>query len=81
MRLYWSSQAPGRRAAEGPARRIRIISQGLVSLKDKEKTMISNALSVAGGNVARAARRLDVSRRLLAYKMKKHGLDRSCFKR
>jgi arginine utilization regulatory protein len=53
---------------------------GLVSLRDKEKAMISNALSVAGGNVTRAARLLDISRQLLAYKMKKHGLDRSCFK-
>ena len=51
-----------------------------VSLKDKEKSMIARALTVTDGNVAKAARLLDISRQLLVYKMKKHGLDRQSFK-
>ena len=51
-----------------------------VSLRDQEKTMIARALTVTGGNVAKAARSLDISRQLLVYKMKKHGLDRKNFK-
>ena len=53
---------------------------GFVSLKDKEKTMIASALSVTSGNVAKAARLLNISRQLLVYKMKKHRLEREAFK-
>lgn len=51
-----------------------------VSLKDREKAMIANALAITGGNVAKAARLLDISRQLLVYKMKKHRLTRDSFK-
>lgn len=52
----------------------------LITLKDREKSMIARSLFLAGGNVAQAARMLDISRQLLVYKMKKYGLDRSQFK-
>ncbi len=53
----------------------------LETLKDREKSMISQALFRAGGNVAQAARMLDISRQLLVYKMKKHQLRREHFKK
>jgi len=52
---------------------------GLPTLKDREREMISKALQVAGGNVAQAARILNISRQLLVYKMKKHSLNRLDF--
>ena len=53
---------------------------GFVSLKEKEKTMIAGALAMTSGNVAKAARLLNISRQLLVYKMKKHRLERESFK-
>ena len=53
---------------------------GFVSLKDKERAMIANALAITSGNVAKAARLLNISRQLLVYKMKKHGLERESFR-
>jgi arginine utilization regulatory protein len=42
--------------------------------------MIAETLAATGGNVAKAARTLGISRQLLVYKMAKHGLDRQNFK-
>ena len=44
-----------------------------------EKTALQRALHETGGNVSRAASLLGISRQLLNYKMKKHGLDRKVF--
>ena len=49
--------------------------QELTDLKDREKNLVAKALSLTGGNVARAARTLGISRQLLAYKIKKHQLS------
>ena len=53
---------------------------GSLKLRDKEKHLIINALTATGGNVAQAARLLDISRQLLVYKMKKHLLKREDYK-
>jgi arginine utilization regulatory protein len=44
-----------------------------------EKTALQRALHETAGNVSRAATLLGISRQLLNYKMKKHGLDRKLF--
>ncbi|HZR81640.1 MAG TPA: sigma-54 dependent transcriptional regulator [Candidatus Binatia bacterium] len=44
------------------------------SLDDVEREMIRQALADENGNVSRAARRLGVSRELLRYRVRKHGL-------
>jgi arginine utilization regulatory protein len=44
--------------------------------KTRERAMLHEALKAARGNIARAARRIKISRQLLHYKMKKHGLVR-----
>ncbi|MBF0530744.1 MAG: sigma 54-interacting transcriptional regulator [Deltaproteobacteria bacterium] len=41
---------------------------------ESERRMIQEALVEAAGNIARAARRLGLSRQLLSYKLKRHGL-------
>jgi len=43
-------------------------------LEDAERQLISRVLQECGGNVSQAARRLGVSRELLRYRMRKHGL-------
>jgi DNA-binding NtrC family response regulator len=43
-------------------------------LEDAERDLIRRALEGCGGNVSQAARRLGVSRELLRYRMRKHGL-------
>ncbi len=45
----------------------------------REKSAIKAALSAAGGNVTTAAKNLGISRQLLHYKIKKHGLCRVDF--
>jgi len=44
--------------------------------KTREKEMIHRALMDSRGNIAQAARKIKISRQLLHYKMKKHGLSR-----
>jgi transcriptional regulator with PAS, ATPase and Fis domain len=43
-------------------------------LEDAERELIRRTLEASGGNVSEAARRLGVSRELLRYRMRKHGL-------
>jgi DNA-binding NtrC family response regulator len=43
-------------------------------LEEVERQLIRRALEECGGNVSQAARRLGVSRELLRYRMRKHGL-------
>jgi DNA-binding NtrC family response regulator len=43
-------------------------------LEEGERKLIHRALAECGGNVSEAARRLGVSRELLRYRMRKHGL-------
>ena len=43
-------------------------------LDDAEQQLIRRVLEECGGNVSEAARRLGVSRELLRYRMRKHGL-------
>ena len=45
--------------------------------KTREKELINLALTESGGHVARAARKLSISRQLLHYKMKKYSLQRN----
>ena len=45
--------------------------------KTREKELINQALVDSAGNVARAARKLNISRQLLHYKMKKYNLQRN----
>ncbi len=45
--------------------------------KTREKELIDMALAESAGNVSQAARKLNISRQLLHYKMKKYGLQRS----
>jgi len=47
--------------------------------KAREKELINLALLESAGNVSRAARKLDISRQLLHYKMKKYGLERGSY--
>jgi len=44
--------------------------------KTREKELINVAIMEAAGNVSRAARKLNISRQLLHYKMKKYRLQR-----
>jgi len=53
------------RIAEEPA---------VTRLDEVERTLIRRVLEECGGNVSQAARRLGVSRELLRYRMRKHGL-------
>lgn len=43
-------------------------------LDEVERRLIRRVLEESGGNVSQAARRLGVSRELLRYRMRKHGL-------
>jgi DNA-binding NtrC family response regulator len=43
-------------------------------LDEAEQQLIRRVLEECGGNVSEAARRLGVSRELLRYRMRKHGL-------
>jgi len=61
--------ALGMRAPEEPA--------ASSSLEEVERQLICRALEQNGGNVSRTARRLRVSRELLRYRMRKHGLGRA----
>ena len=45
--------------------------------KNREKELINLALTESAGNVSQAARRLNISRQLMHYKMKKYRLQRS----
>jgi arginine utilization regulatory protein len=45
--------------------------------KTREKELINMALMESAGNVSRAARKLNISRQLLHYKMKKYRLQRN----
>jgi len=47
--------------------------------KAREKELINLALLESAGNVSRAARKLEISRQLLHYKMKKYGLERGSY--
>lgn len=46
---------------------------------DREKSAVKSALFASGGNVTAAAKNLGISRQLLHYKIKKHGLFRGDF--
>jgi arginine utilization regulatory protein len=48
--------------------------------QEKERKMIDEALTAAGGNVSKAARMLNVSRQLVHYKMRKYGLYRQHYR-
>ncbi len=50
------------------------LPQGGLKMEDVERDLISQALAQAGGNVARAARLLGLSRDTLRYRIKKHKL-------
>ncbi len=70
--------------APAPSDRIPLAPQ--VSLKgvkkikgEEEKKMLVHVLSELGGNIARSAKQLGISRQLLYYKIKKHKIDRSQF--
>ena len=52
---------------------IQIPSDG-VSLKEVEKSLIKQALSMARGNRTRAAELLKISRNTLRYRMEKYGI-------
>ena len=51
------------------------------SLKDKivdiEKEAIINALNECNGVIAKAARKLGITERIIGYKMKKYGINRN----
>lgn len=49
--------------------------------QDHERHMIDEALTQSGGNVAAAARLLDVSRQLIHYKMRRYGLERTGYRK
>jgi DNA-binding NtrC family response regulator len=49
--------------------------------QEKERKMIDEALTAAGGNVSKAARMLNVSRQLVHYKMHKYGLSRQHYRK
>ncbi|GAB6064185.1 sigma-54 interaction domain-containing protein [Deferrisoma palaeochoriense] len=49
--------------------------------KAAERRAIREALEAEGGNITRAAARLGISRQLLGYKMRRHGLRREEFRR
>ncbi|WDP91708.1 MAG: sigma 54-interacting transcriptional regulator [Desulfobacter sp.] len=46
---------------------------------EAEKELVTRVLSECGGNIARSARHLGISRQLLYYKIKKYQIDRSRF--
>ncbi len=48
--------------------------------QEQEAKMIDDALRAAGGDVSAAARRLNVSRQLIHYKMRKYGLRRTAYR-
>ncbi|MCB2147720.1 MAG: sigma 54-interacting transcriptional regulator [Deltaproteobacteria bacterium] len=48
--------------------------------QEKERKMIDEALTAAGGNVSEAARMLHVSRQLIHYKMRNYGLVRQQYR-
>ena len=48
--------------------------------QEQESKMIDDALRATGGNVSAAARRLNVSRQLIHYKMRKYGLRRTAYR-
>lgn len=50
-----------------------------VDQANREKELIEAALSKYGGNVTKSAECIGVSRQVLHYKMKKHGLNRKSF--
>ena len=52
-----------------------------MSLSSREAEALSEAMTASKGSVSRAAEILGISRQLLSYKMKKHGLSRHDFKK
>jgi Nif-specific regulatory protein len=46
-----------------------------------ESDMIQDALKSSGGNIAKAAKMLDSTERILGYKIKKYGIDTIRFRR
>jgi arginine utilization regulatory protein len=73
---------PELRAAEDGGPKIenlqtKAMPESLLGLqKTREKELINLALTESAGNVSRAARKLNISRQLLHYKMKKYSLQR-----
>lgn len=55
--------------------RVKLPPEGL-SLEDVEKELVSQALSVTGGNKSRAAKLLAITRDQIRYKIEKHGLEK-----
>ncbi len=51
------------------------------SQADHERVALTDALRAHAGNVTRAAQSIGISRQLFTYKMKKHGLHRTDFRR
>jgi len=59
---------------------IKAVPESLLRLqKTREKELINLALAEAAGNVSRAARKLNISRQLLHYKIKKYNLARGSY--
>jgi arginine utilization regulatory protein len=76
-------RAPQEPAERGPAREnfsSAPYSNRRDGQADREVAAISQALTESGGNIAKAARGLGMSRQLLHYKMMKYRLDRHDFK-
>jgi len=74
------ADAPGHHAEPG-AWRAAAVGPGLVASQlAAEHSALQQALSAHRGNVSHAAQSLGISRQLLAYKMRKHGIARSDFR-
>lgn len=59
---------------------IEAVPESLLGLqKIREKELINLALMESAGNISRAARKLNISRQLLHYKMKKYSLERGSY--
>ncbi|MDL2259463.1 sigma 54-interacting transcriptional regulator [Deltaproteobacteria bacterium OttesenSCG-928-K17] len=71
-------ETPPAQTQSAPARDSGEISA--MSLSSREAETLAEALRAACGSVSRASEILGISRQLLSYKMKKHGLSRHDFK-
>ena len=74
---YVEAAPLGTDATPGPAVR----PQTAATLAEREREAIAGALFQASGKLARAAAILGISRQLLSYKMKKHGLARQLYQK
>ena len=60
-----------------PANVVCVPVDGSVSLDDFDRSVVTKALELAGGNVSQAARLLKTTRQTLRYRIQKHGLQSS----